>query len=278
MKIKFSSTPPINDITPFSYYDIIFDILRHSEHCYEFSDYPDLVFSTKTLQYFRFSQHQPKAVFVFYDDFWQELQDKILIFDFEETQKKYNLDGFVFNPTFDSKLINEFDTYKIQFQNQNPIISYYSNNFNNINLFLSFFEYYKNKYNLIIVSDILYQNQNYHLITLNQEYLKSIGKNQVRNEITKRILTFLKYSDLIIFDINKPEKLILSALYLNKKIVVMNYNGYLNNYLDFKIVNNFDEINFSKVLESEIKKQDLSQFDINNVIIKWDNICKNLIE
>ncbi len=279
MKIKFSSTPSLNDITPFSYYDIIFDILKHSEHCYEFSDYPDLIFSTKTLQYFRFSQHQPTSVFVFYDDYFQDnLQNKILIYDFEETQKQFNLDGFIFNPTFDSKLINEFDIYKIQFQKQNPIISFYSNNFNNINLFLKFFEYYKNKYNLIIVSDILYKNENYHLISLNQDYLKSIGKNPIRNEIIKRILTFLKYSDLIIFDINKPEKLILSALYLNKKVIVMNYFGYLNNYLDFKIINVFDEINFSKILESENKKQDLSQFDINNTIIKWDNICKNFIK
>jgi hypothetical protein len=278
MKVKISSTPPITDITPFSYYDIIFDILRHSEHCYEFSNHPDLVFSSNTLQYFRFSQHQPKSVFVFYDDLFYDLQNKILIYDFEETKQKFNLDGFVFNPTFDSKLIDEFDTYKIHFQNQNPIISYYSNNINDINLFLRFFEYYKNKYNLIIVSDILYQKGNYHLITLNQEYLKSIGKNQVRNEITKRILTFLKYSDLIILDINKPEKLILSALYLNKKIITKSYKGYLNNYFDFKIVNNFDEINFSKILDNEIKKQDLSQFDINNTIIKWDNICKSLIK
>lgn len=278
MKINFASTPPINDILPFSYYDIIFDIIKHSEHCYEFSDYPDLVFSSKTLQYFRFSQHQPKAVFVFYDDFFQDLQNKILIFDFEETQKKYNLEGYIFNPTFDSKLIDEFDTYKIQFQNQNPIVSFYSNNINNINSFLKFFEYYKNKYNLIIISDVLYQSNNFHLITLNTSYLKSNGKNQLRNEITKRILTFLKYSDLIILDINKPEKLILSALYLNKKIITLNYNGYLNNYFDFKIVNNFDTINFSKILESENKKQDLSQFDINNIIIKWDNIWKNLTQ
>jgi hypothetical protein len=278
MKINFASTPPINDILPFSYYDIIFDIIKHSEHCYEFSDYPDLVFSSKTLQYFRFSQHQPKAVFVFYDDFFQDLQNKILIFDFEETQKKYNLEGYIFNPTFDSKLIDEFDTYKIQFQNQNPIVSFYSNNINNINSFLKFFEYYKNKYNLIIISDVLYQSNNFHLITLNTSYLKSNGKNQLRNEITKRILTFLKYSDLIILDINKPEKLILSALYLSKKIITLNYNGYLNNYFDFKIVNNFDTINFSKILESENKKQDLSQFDINNIIIKWDNIWKNLTQ
>jgi hypothetical protein len=278
MKINFASTPPINDILPFSYYDIIFDIIKHSEHCYEFSDYPDLVFSANTLRNFRFSQHQPKAVFVFYDDLFQDLQNKILIFDFEETQKKHNLEGYIFNPTFDSKLIDEFDTYKIQFQNQNPIVSFYSNNLNNINLFLKFFEYYKNKYNLIIVSDVLYQSNNFHLITLNTNYLKSIGKNQLRNEITKRILTFLKYSDLIILDINKPEKLILSALYLNKKIITMNYYGPLRNYFDFKIVNNFDTINFSKILESENKKQDLSQFDINNIIIKWDNIWKNLIK
>lgn len=279
MKINFSSTPPITDISPFSYYDIIFDILKHSEHCYEFSNYPDLVFSTKTLQYFRFSQHQPKAVYVFYDDnLFYDLQNKILIYDFEETQKQIGIDGFVFNPTFDSKLINEFDTYKIQFQNQNPIIFYYSNNLNDINLFLKFFEYFKNKYNLIIVSDILYQSKNYHLITLNQNYLKSIGKNHIRNEIIKRILTFLKYSDLIIFDIDKPEKLILSALYLNKKIIAVDYRGYLNNYVDFKIINSIDEINFSKILDSENKKQDLSQFDINNTIIKWDNIWKNLIK
>jgi hypothetical protein len=279
MKINFSSTPPITDISPFSYYDIIFDILKHSEHCYEFSNYPDLVFSTKTLQYFRFSQHQPKAVYVFYDDnLFYDLQNKILIYDFEETQKQIGIDGFVFNPTFDSKLINEFDTYKIQFQNQNPIIVYYSNNLNDINLFLKFFEYFKNKYNLIIVSDILYQSKNYHLITLNQNYLKSIGKNHIRNEIIKRILTFLKYSDLIIFDIDKPEKLILSALYLNKKIIAVDYRGYLNNYVDFKIINSIDEINFSKILDSENKKQDLSQFDINNTIIKWDNIWKNLIK